>query len=179
MLGCPAEIKPITDETPAKPNEPIHAKHVYKAAFEELFPSLEVPQEIGVTCCSQFAVRREVIRQRPRAEYVRFREWLLVSSLGDDLSGRVLEYSWHSKIFLPASPFSHDANPPSPVIFGKKAVHCPNAADCYCQNYGLCDMKCDADKCDGQYILPPFSTLPKGWPHLGWKGEDRNWKGLP
>jgi hypothetical protein len=27
---------------------------------------------------------------------VRFREWLIVSALGDDLSGRVLEYSWHS-----------------------------------------------------------------------------------
>ncbi|KPM43652.1 hypothetical protein AK830_g2864 [Neonectria ditissima] len=160
ILGCPAEIKPIADETPAKDGEPVHARHVYKAAFEELFPTLPVPEEIGVTCCSQFAVRREAIRIRPRAEYVRFREWLLVSPLGDDLSGRVLEYSWH-------------------VIFGKKPVHCPNASDCYCQNYGMCDLKCDADKCDGQYILPPFSTLPKEWPHKGWKNEDRQWSGLP
>ncbi|KAM5362677.1 hypothetical protein ACJZ2D_012422 [Fusarium nematophilum] len=160
VLGCPAEIKPIQDEAPAKEGEPIHARHVYKSAFRELFPSLEVPEEVGVTCCSQFAVRRETIRLRPRAEYVRFREWLIVSPLGDDLSGRVLEYSWH-------------------VIFGQKAVHCPNAADCYCQNYGMCNMKCEDDKCESQYILPPFSTLPKGWPRLGWKGEDRGWSGLP
>ncbi|RSL48328.1 hypothetical protein CDV31_003364 [Fusarium ambrosium] len=160
VLGCPAEIKPIQDEAPAKEGEPVHARHVYKAAFQELFPSLEVPEEVGVTCCSQFAVRREAIRKRPRAEYVRFREWLIVSPLGDDLSGRVLEYSWH-------------------VIFGQKSVHCPNAAECYCQNYGMCDMTCEADKCDGQYVLPPFSTLPKDWPRLGWKGEDRHWTGQP
>lgn len=96
VLGCPAEIRPIKDEAPAKEGEPIHARHVYKAAFQELFPSLEIPEEVGVTCCSQFAVRRETIHLRPRAEYVRFREWLIVSALGDDLSGRVLEYSWHS-----------------------------------------------------------------------------------
>lgn len=43
----------------------------------------------------------------------------------------------------------------------------------------MCDMTCEADKCDGQYVLPPFSTLPKGWPRLGWKGEDRHWTGQP
>lgn len=102
VLGCPAEIKPIQDEAPSKEGEPVHARHVYKAAFQELFPSLEVPEEVGVTCCSQFAVRREVIRKRPRAEYVRFREWLIVSPLGDDLSGRVLEYSWHSELPPPS-----------------------------------------------------------------------------
>ncbi|KAI1037335.1 hypothetical protein LB503_008858 [Fusarium chuoi] len=137
VLGCPAEIRPIKDEAPAKEGEPIHARHVYKAAFQELFPSLEIPEEVGVTCCSQFAVRRETIHLRPRAEYVRF------------------------------------------LIFGKPAVSCPNAADCYCQNYGMCDLKCEADKCEGQYTLPPFSTLPKGWPQLGWKGENRGWKGQP
>ncbi|KAJ4141646.1 hypothetical protein NW768_000862 [Fusarium equiseti] len=160
VLGCPAEIRPIKDEAPAKEGEPVHARHVYKAAFQELFPSLEIPEEVGVTCCSQFAVRRETIRQRPRAEYVRFREWLIVSALGDDLSGRVLEYSWH-------------------IIFGKDPVHCPNAAECYCQNYGMCDMQCEADKCESQYTLPPFSTLPKGWPQIGWKGENRGWQGQP
>lgn len=64
-------------------------------------------------------------------------------------------------------------------MFGKKAVHCPNAAECYCNNYGMCNMKCENDKCDGQYVLPPFSTLPEGWPRLGWKGEERGWQGLP
>ena len=50
---------------------------------------------------------------------------------------------------------------------------------CYCQNYGLCGMKCTEDKCKGQYELPPYSTLPKGWPQTGWRGEDRQWGGQP
>lgn len=100
VLGCPAEIHPIKDESPPVPNEAIHARHVYKPAFEELFPNTPVPETIGVTCCSQFAVRREVIKKRPRADYVRYRDWLMTSDLPDDLSGRVLEYSWHGE-YLP------------------------------------------------------------------------------
>lgn len=160
VLGCPVEIRPKVDATPGKEGEPVHAKHVYKAAFEELFPGVEVPDAIGVNCCSQFGVRRETIKQRPKSEYIRYREWLKKSPLGDALSGRVLEYSWH-------------------LIFGKKAIYCPNAGECYCQTYGICDKKCDERSCDNQYILPPYATLPKGWPHLGWKGEDREWSGQP
>lgn len=103
VLGCPVEIRPKVDATPGKAGEPVHAKHVYKAAFEELFPGVEVPDEIGVNCCSQFGVRRETIKQRPKSEYIRYREWLKKSPLGDDLSGRVLEYSWHCELELLSS----------------------------------------------------------------------------
>lgn len=96
VLGCPAEIRPARDEATPMEGKPVHARAVYKKAFEELFPEAAVPEQIGVTCCSQFAVRRETILQRPRADYVRYREWLVNSPLRDDLSGRVLEYSWHS-----------------------------------------------------------------------------------
>lgn len=98
VLGCPVEIRPIRDATPGKAGEPVHAKHVYKKAYEEIFPGVEVPEEIGVTCCSQFAVSRETIRNRTKEEYIKYREWLTTSPLGDDLSGRVLEYSWHRMI---------------------------------------------------------------------------------
>jgi hypothetical protein len=160
ILGCPAEIRPHLDESPPVKDEPIHAKHVYKSGFQQLFPGEPVPDVIGVTCCSQFAVRRETIHTRPLADYVRYRKWLTTSPLGDALSGRILEYSWH-------------------IMFGKKSIHCPKAGDCYCKLYGLCDLKCDSDKCEGQYTLPPFATLPKGWPQVGWKNEDRHWTGLP
>jgi hypothetical protein len=96
-LGCPFEISPDADDNPGVPGEPVHAKHVYKASFQELFPLMKVPSRVGVPCCSQFAVRRENIQRRSRGEYMRFREWLMSSPLGDDISGRVLEYSWHSK----------------------------------------------------------------------------------
>lgn len=100
ILGCPSEIKPHVDNVPSKKGEPITAKHVYKSAYEELFPGEAVPESIGVACCSQFAVRRETIWNRKKEDYIRYRDWLLKSPLGDDLSGRVLEYSWHSKFWF-------------------------------------------------------------------------------
>jgi len=111
ILGCPSEIKPHIDNVPSKQNEPITAKHVYKSAFEELFPGAEVPETIGVPCCSQFAVRREVVWSRKKEDYIRYRDWLLASPLGDDLSGRVLEYSWHSKSAHSSKWKGLDANP--------------------------------------------------------------------
>jgi hypothetical protein len=96
VLGCPVEIRPYKDEA-ATNDGPIHAKHIYKTAFQQLFPNTEVPAEIGVACCSQFALRRETIRQRPRADYMRYRDWLMNTELEDALSGRVLEYAWHGK----------------------------------------------------------------------------------
>lgn len=97
MLGCPSEIKPYEDDQKPDDEQPVHAKHVYKTAYEELFPGKPVPEVIGVTCCSQFAVTRETIRKRPLSDYVSYRNWLMKAALGDDLSGRVLEYSWHSE----------------------------------------------------------------------------------
>ncbi|CEJ82107.1 hypothetical protein VHEMI02195 [[Torrubiella] hemipterigena] len=158
VLGCPAEIQPELDAAMGAVEEGVTAKRVYKKAFEELFPEEPLPDRVGVACCSQFAVRRETIRQRPQADYIRYREWLINSELPDNLSGRVLEYAWH-------------------IIFGKKAVHCPNAAVCYCEMYGLCRLKCSQGDCEGQYRLPPYATLPPGWPKFGWSGEERDWSG--
>ncbi|KAK2871881.1 hypothetical protein FQN49_002735 [Arthroderma sp. PD_2] len=97
-LGCPSAIKPFVDKTEPEPGEGITAKHVYKESFEELFPGKEVPQTVAVPCCSQFAVRRETVRKRPKADYIRYRQWLIESDLDDGLSGRVLEYAWHSEL---------------------------------------------------------------------------------
>jgi hypothetical protein len=61
------------------------------------------------------------------------------------------------------------------VIFGKEPVHCPTAEDCYCNVFGLCDLDCSRpESCDGHYTLPPFATLPEGWPLVGWLSEARN-----
>lgn len=56
-----------------------------------------MPHEVGVSCCAQFALTRDKIREIPRTEYVRLREWLAKTPLLDSISGRVMEYSWHSK----------------------------------------------------------------------------------
>ncbi|KAI5308327.1 hypothetical protein KEM55_005996, partial [Ascosphaera atra] len=138
-------------------HEDVHAGPYFKSGFESLFPGVPVPDAIGVPCCAQFGVTREQVRTRSREEYVHYREWLLNSSLPDALSGRIMEYSWH-------------------MIFGKEAVHCPPAGECYCKQFGLCDLVCDDPwnmTCEGRYILPPYSTLPEGWPVIGWVGEVR------
>ncbi|KAM5493621.1 hypothetical protein McaMca56_006541 [Microsporum canis] len=96
-LGCPSSIRPFVDAIVLMPGDSISSKHVYKKSFEQLFPHQTVPETVAVACCSQFAVRREIIRRRSRAEYIRYRKWLLDTDLDDELSGRVFEYAWHSK----------------------------------------------------------------------------------
>ncbi|GAP86670.1 hypothetical protein SAMD00023353_2000600 [Rosellinia necatrix] len=160
VIGCPGEIRPAIDAAADKP-EVVTARHVYKQAFEELLPDVPLPDLVAVSCCSQFAVTRDAVRRRPRADYVRYRDWLLATPLDDALNGRVFEFAWH-------------------IIFGKEAVHCPPAASCYCNVFGLCDLEpsCrDDSSCDGRYVLPPFSSLPKGWPLVGWQHEERNFTG--
>ena len=92
VLGCPAEIHPLSDTH----RNNVHAGEYFKTGFMELFPGAEVPEEVGVSCCAQFAVTRWKIRERPKSDYVRYRKWLAETTLPDDLSGRIMEYSWHS-----------------------------------------------------------------------------------
>ncbi|TVY81383.1 hypothetical protein LSUE1_G005564 [Lachnellula suecica] len=154
LLGCPAEMN-----LEAKPEEVDAAKTTeiaYPQAFKELFPGEQMPPRIGVACCAQFAVTREKIRERPLTDYKRYRQWLLDTPLDNHVSGRVLEYSWH-------------------IIFGKPPVHCPNAKECYCNIFGLCDLECNEEgKCGEYWPFPPFATLPHGWPTVGWSGESRD-----
>ncbi|KAI5304137.1 hypothetical protein KEM56_006809 [Ascosphaera pollenicola] len=152
-LGCPVEIRPETDVV----TENVHAGAYFKNGFQELFPQTPVPTHVGTPCCAQFGVTREQVRARSREEYIHYRDWLLNSTLHDALSGRIMEYSWH-------------------MIFGKSAVHCPPAGECYCKQFGLCDLECGGEwdmTCKGRYVLPPFSNLPAGWPVYGWDGEVR------
>ncbi|KAK4106344.1 hypothetical protein N658DRAFT_490960, partial [Parathielavia hyrcaniae] len=104
ILGCPVEIRPHDDAATGRErepgtsasNRPLTTKEIYKQAFEELMPGVDVPTLVGVSCCSQFAVSREAVRSRPRKDYLRWQKWLLETPLPDDLSGRVFEYMWHS-----------------------------------------------------------------------------------
>ncbi|RYP91391.1 hypothetical protein DL770_002531 [Monosporascus sp. CRB-9-2] len=159
VIGCPAEIRPVEDEDRTNKGAP-STKGVFKQAWHELMMPEEapVPEVVAVSCCSQFGVTRETIRSRPAEDYIRFRDWLLQTPLEDSLSGRVLEFSWH-------------------IIFGKEPVHCPSAQECYCKTFGICDSACSEGACDGRYTLPPYSTLPDGWPRVGWEQEERNFTG--
>jgi Protein of unknown function (DUF3431) len=94
ILGCPEEIRPVEDAH----SQGINAGQYFLNGYRELFPTREVPEAVGVSCCAQFGVTRWKIRERPKFDYERFRTWLLETSLSDDMSGRIMEYSWHSKL---------------------------------------------------------------------------------
>ena len=98
-VGCPAELRPLEDEGHAanSSNEMPTAKGIFSRAWRELMPEEPVPEVIAVSCCSQFAVTIDMVRNRPLADYVRFRNWLLETLLEDALSGRVFGFLWHSK----------------------------------------------------------------------------------
>jgi hypothetical protein len=156
--GCPYEIKIDEQIFPDKNDDLWPTQAAYKQAFQELFPGEAIPPSVGVACCAQFAVTREKIRERPLDDYKRYRQWLLDTPLDDSTSGRIFEYSWH-------------------IIFGKPYTHCPNAKECYCNIFGLCNLDClggGEDICGEVWPYPPFSTLPKGWPTIGWDGESRS-----
>lgn len=99
-LGCPVEIRPLIEETEfvptAAPSEQ-RAGRYYKEAFQYLFHDIAVPSEVGLSCCAQFSVTAKKLQERPKSDYEHYRRWLLETPLADDLSGRIMEYSWHSQ----------------------------------------------------------------------------------
>lgn len=100
--GCPVEIRPkveaeARDSTSDPNSNEARAGAFYKQAYEGLFPGAWVPDSIGAPCCAQFAVSSSKIRERSLSDYHWFRDWLIETSLNDDLSGRILEYTWHSE----------------------------------------------------------------------------------
>jgi hypothetical protein len=125
-------------------------KHTYATTFREFFPDEELPEEVGTTCCAQFAITKEQIQLRPVWQYEKIREWLWETSVSSGRSGRVMEYMWH-------------------ILFKKSTILCPDAATCYCKTFGLCSLKCPGtSSCNGRYKLPPWNKgIPAGWPYQG------------
>ncbi|RYP19188.1 hypothetical protein DL765_003503 [Monosporascus sp. GIB2] len=162
LLGCPLEIKPDlnADVKWDHPEADQRAKTeaIYARAFTELFPGRPVPDAVGVHCGAQFAVTKERILGTTVEEYKSYRNWLWTTGLTDEFSGRVMEYSWHQ-------------------ILGQPPVDCPHAGECFCQKFGMCDLKCEDYGCEKTYFFN-FGELPDNWPEEG-PGTDgwplRNW----
>lgn len=111
-LGCPAEIHPLSDAH----REDVHAGEYFKNGFMELFPGTPVPESVGVSCCAQFGVTRAKVLERPKSDYERYRRWLTETDLTDDLSGRIMEYSWHSKLSFCRCDLPHNADCINPSL---------------------------------------------------------------
>ena len=95
LLGCPDEVH-VRDPRPGQQSEVN-----FREGFVELFPEAaalgKVPVVVGASCCAQFALSRAKVLEKPREEYERIRRWLTYTPLPDDISGRIMEYSWHSE----------------------------------------------------------------------------------
>jgi hypothetical protein len=113
--GCPAHIFP--HEPSPDPAYPEIA--VMGPAWTEIFPGELVPTSLAQPCCAQMAVSREAILALTRERYVDLRDWLLQTPLGDELSGRVFEYTWQ-------------------YLWGQRYEYCPSQSVCYCDGYGIC-----------------------------------------
>lgn len=175
-MGCPVEIRPKMPKQKFIDGE-VPTAQEYPKAFRALLPGSILPDEVGANCCAQFAVSRKVVRERKKEEYERMRDWLVETDLSDDMTGRIFEYTWHSESSLTVSILLWTANSDKTVvIFGRPSKHCPNAAVCYCKLYGHCQIPCSERGCKGRYEVPGLTTMPKGWPYLGWKGEPREWE---
>ncbi|EME79442.1 uncharacterized protein MYCFIDRAFT_212224 [Pseudocercospora fijiensis CIRAD86] len=86
-------------------------------AWKALFPEYPLPQILGGSCCAQFAVSKERVRQIPLETFKRWRSWLLETKMGG--MGFFFEYLWQ-------------------FIFKGEHVYCPASWSCYCDGFGLC-----------------------------------------
>lgn len=96
-VGCPRELEPAR-YLRERPDDQGHPTAVeYPDRFMELFPRAEVPEVVGTPCCSQFALSKTKIHEQSLEHYVRLQRWLMDTDLEAGISGRILEYSWHSR----------------------------------------------------------------------------------
>ena len=93
--GCPFSVFPLS------PSEIDIKVHDVRSYFVDIYKELfnvsreQVPEQIGSVCCAQFALSRDRIRQRPKADYIRMREWALHTQLDTFGVGWVFEKLWH------------------------------------------------------------------------------------
>ncbi|USW58282.1 hypothetical protein Slin15195_G116010 [Septoria linicola] len=114
--SCPAWINTTKTNHDRRKSEEPYMREAWEANFSQEEP---VPEILAGPCCSQFAVSREAIRSRPRAQYQRSMEWLQNTPWSDYIAGRVWEHMW-------------------PYLFKKEAKDCAPEIPTLCKLYGIC-----------------------------------------
>ncbi|PYI00756.1 hypothetical protein BO78DRAFT_354979 [Aspergillus sclerotiicarbonarius CBS 121057] len=116
--GCPVAVRPF-DPAMALNHNVVYRN--FTSIYMDLFavPREQVPSEVGGVCCGQFVLTRDRIRERPRDDYVRMRDWALTTDMDTFAAGSVFEMLWH-------------------IIFLEQPISCPDVQQCYCELYNLC-----------------------------------------
>jgi len=98
-IGCPRSIEPTADDAPDfAPYWPFTNLHkAWTLTFKDFFPGEPLPERVGAPCCAQFAMSKEKVRERTVEDYKRYRNWLWTTGYESMVSGRIMEYMWHSK----------------------------------------------------------------------------------
>jgi hypothetical protein len=115
--GCPdwLHLDRLEDDSGRKPEEKAFSVDVW----HELHPGIDPPVAVSQPCCAQFAVSSPRIQAIPVSDFIRYRDWLMNTTLDDGFSGRIMEYSWQ-------------------YIFAGVPELCPAINYCYCEGYGIC-----------------------------------------
>jgi hypothetical protein len=148
--GCPDWLHLDRPDSELDTHRKMEERAFSLKVWKELHPQAPPPSAISQPCCAQFAVSKERILAIPRAEFIRYRDWLLHTDLPDVFSGRVMEYSWQ-------------------FLFAGVAELCPAIHVCYCQGYGICfegaeelqeyfDIRADMRKLQSQ--IPDMEGMP-------------------
>lgn len=92
--GCPVSVNPLDPTEYDIRNRDTRA--FFAEIYMELFdvPREQVPRHIGNVCCTQFAVTRARILQRPKSDYERMLRWADHTHEGDFGVGWVFEKLW-------------------------------------------------------------------------------------
>ncbi|RMZ34957.1 hypothetical protein D0859_00910 [Hortaea werneckii] len=120
--SCPAELRPKDHDAVVWGSEGLHedTEKAVSHSWRQLFPNKDLPQTIAAPCCAQFAVTRQAILRRSKADFERMRQWLIETLMSDELSGRVFEKMWA-------------------YIFTGEPVYCPPPQMCACKYFGRCE----------------------------------------
>ncbi|KAI0123032.1 hypothetical protein BJ170DRAFT_599681 [Xylariales sp. AK1849] len=114
--ACPDWINTTkSHEESFKQEEPWMAQ-AFRANFGD---DVQVPEILAGPCCSQFAVTREAIRRRPRAQYEKTTRWLVETDWSDYIVGRTWEHMWA-------------------WLFKHEATDCPVEWKTFCKMFGVC-----------------------------------------
>ncbi|RMZ34616.1 hypothetical protein D0859_01262 [Hortaea werneckii] len=94
--SCPAELRPKDHDAVVWGNKGLHqdTEKAVAQSWRQLFPYEELPETIASPCCAQFAVTRQAILRRSKADFEHMRQWLIETLMTDELSGRVFEKLW-------------------------------------------------------------------------------------
>lgn len=97
-IGCPNELESARylQERLDDTDYPIAMD--YPDQFMELFPGTKRPDIVAVSCYSLFTVLRQRIHDRPIEVSIRYRNWLLNTTLPTDVSRTIFKYAWHSML---------------------------------------------------------------------------------